>query len=209
MTVIGWVQILLYCAIIIAITPALGAYMTRVFNGERICLTPILRPVEIAIYKIAGVDERHEQHALTYTVGMLLFHVGGLLILYVLMRTQAFLPFNPEGQSAVEQGLSLNTAMSFITNTNWQNYAGENTMSYLVQMLGLTHQNYLSAATGIVLAVAVIRGFARHSVRTVGNFWVDVTRCTLYILIPICVPYALFLVWQGIPQTLGPYVDAT
>ena len=203
MTVIGWVQILLYCAIIIAITPVLGAYMTRVFNGERTWLTPILRPVEIAIYKIAGVDERQEQHALTYTVGMLLFHVGGLLILYVLMRTQAFLPFNPEGQSAVEEGLSLNTAMSFITNTNWQNYAGENTMSYLVQMLGLTHQNYLSAATGIVLAVAVIRGFARHSMRTVGNFWVDITRCTLYILIPICVPYALFLVWQGIPQTLG------
>ena len=209
MTVIGWVQILLYCAIIIAITPVLGAYMTHVFNGERTWLTPILRPVEIAIYKIAGVDERQEQHALTYTVGMLLFHVGGLLILYVLMRTQAFLPFNPEGQSAVEEGLSLNTAMSFITNTNWQNYAGENTMSYLVQMLGLTHQNYLSAATGIVLAIALIRGFARHSVRTVGNFWVDVTRCTLYILIPICVPYALFLVWQGIPQTLGPYVDAT
>ncbi len=209
MTAIGWVQILLYCAIIVAITPVLGRYMTRVFNGERTWLTPILRPVEIAIYKIAGVDERQEQHALTYTVGMLLFHVGGLLILYVLMRTQAFLPFNPEGQSAVEEGLSFNTAMSFITNTNWQNYAGENTMSYLVQMLGLTHQNYLSAATGIVLAVAVIRGFARHSVRTVGNFWVDMTRCVLYILIPICVPYALFLVWQGIPQTLGPYVDAT
>src|SRR5580658_4258277 len=209
MTVIGWVQILLYCAIIIAITPVLGAYMTRVFTGERTFLSPILRPVELVIYKIAGIDERHEQHAVSYTVGMLLFHVGGFLILYLLMRLQAGLPFNPEGQSAVEEGLSFNTAMSFITNTNWQNYAGENTMSYLVQMLGLTHQNYLSAATGIVLAVAVIRGFARHSVRTVGNFWVDMTRCTLYILIPICIPYALFLVWQGMPQTLGPYVDAT
>src|SRR5580700_5505151 len=209
MTVIGWVQILLYCAIIIAITPILGAYMTRVFNGERTWLTPILRPVEIAIYKMAGVDERQEQHALTYTVGMLLFHVGGLLILYVLMRLQGLLPFNPAEQSAVGEDLSFNTAMSFITNTNWQNYGGESTMSYLVQMLGLTHQNYLSAATGIVLAVALIRGFARHSVRTVGNFWVDMTRCTLYILIPICVPFALFLVWQGIPQTLGPYVDAT
>ncbi len=209
MTVIGWVQILLYCVIIIAITPVLGAYMTRVFNGERTFLSPILRPVETVIYKIAGVDERHEQHAVTYTVGMLLFHVGGLLILYVLMRAQYYLPFNPEGQTAVEEGLSLNTAMSFITNTNWQNYAGENTMSYLVQMLGLTHQNFLSAATGIVLAIALIRGFARHSVRTVGSFWVDITRCTLYILLPICVPYALFLVWQGIPQTLGAYVDAT
>src|SRR5271168_58594 len=209
MTVIGWVQILLYCAIIVAITPVLGAYMTRVFNGERTFLSPILRPVELVIYKIAGIDERHEQHAVTYTVGMLLFHVGGFLILYVLMRLQAVLPFNPAEQSAVAPDLSFNTAVSFITNTNWQNYGGESTMSYLVQMLGLTHQNYLSAATGIVLAVALIRGFARHSVRTVGNFWVDVTRCTLYILIPICVPYALFLIWQGMPQTLGAYVEAT
>jgi K+-transporting ATPase ATPase A chain len=209
MTVIGWVQILLYCAIIIAITPVLGSYMTRVFNGERTFLSAILRPVEIAIYKIAGVDEQREQNWLIYTIAMLLFHVGGFLILYALIRTQAVLPFNPAGQSAVEEGLSFNTAISFITNTNWQNYGGESTMSYLVQMLGLTHQNFLSAATGIVLALALIRGFARHSARTVGNFWVDVTRCTLYILLPICVPYALFLIWQGIPQTLGPYVDAT
>jgi potassium-transporting ATPase potassium-binding subunit len=209
MTVIGWVQILLYCAIIVAITPPLGAYMTRVFNGERTFLSVILRPVEIAIYKIAGVDERQEQHAVIYTVGMLLFHLGGLFIIYALMRLQAFLPFNPAEQSAVSEDLSFNTAVSFITNTNWQNYGGESTLSYLVQMLGLTHQNYLSAATGIVLAIALIRGFARHSVRTVGNFWVDMTRCTLYILLPICVPFALFLVWQGIPQTLGAYVDAT
>ena len=209
MTVIGWVQILLYCAILIAIVPVLGGYMTRVFNGEHTFLSPVLRPVEVAIYKVAGINERNEQHAVTYTVAMLLFHVGGFLILYVLMRVQAGLPFNPAEQSAVAPDLSFNTAVSFITNTNWQNYGGESTMSYLVQMLGLTHQNYLSAATGIVLAVALIRGFARHSVRTVGNFWVDITRCTLYILIPICVPYALFLVWQGMPQTLGPYVDAT
>jgi potassium-transporting ATPase potassium-binding subunit len=209
MTLVGWVQILLYCAIIVAITPLLGAYMTAVFNGERSLLSPIMRPVEHAIYGIAGVDERHEQHAVTYTIAMLLFHVGGLLVLYVLMRLQAALPFNPAEQSAVAPDLSFNTAVSFITNTNWQNYGGESTMSYLVQMLGLTHQNFLSAATGIALAIALIRGFARHSVRTVGNFWVDVTRTTLYILVPICVPYALFLVWQGIPQTLGAYVDAT
>ena len=119
------------------------------------------------------------------------------------------LPFNPAGQSAVAEDLSFNTAICFITNTNWQNYGGESTLSYLVQMLGLTHQNFLSAATGIVLAVALIRGFARASVRTVGNFWVDVTRCTLYILLPICIVYALFLVWQGMPQTLGAYVEAT
>ncbi len=209
MTIIGWVQILLFCVIIIAITPILGAYMTRVFSGERTLLSPILRPIEVAIYKVAGVNEQSEQHAVTYTVGMLLFHVGGFLILYALMRWQQWLPFNPTEQSAVAPDLSFNTSVSFITNTNWQNYGGESTMSYLVQMLGLTHQNYLSAATGIALAMALIRGFARHSVRTVGNFWVDMTRCTLYILIPICMPYALFLVWQGIPQTLGPYVDAT
>jgi K+-transporting ATPase ATPase A chain len=209
MTAIGWAQIALYCAIIVATTPILGAYMTRVFSGERTFLSPVLRPVEAAIYKISGVNERQEQHAVTYTVGMLLFHVGGFLILYVLMRVQQWLPFNPAAQSAVAPDLSFNTAVSFITNTNWQNYGGESTLSYLVQMLGLTHQNFLSAATGIVLAIALIRGFARHSVRTVGNFWVDMTRCTLYILIPICVPYALFLVWQGMPQTLGAYVDAT
>ena len=208
MTVIGWVQILLYSAIIVAITPVLGAYMTRVFSGERTFLSPILRPIEIAIYKIAGVNERQEQHAVTYTVGMLLFHLGGLFIIYALMRLQAFLPFNPAEQSAVSQDLSFNTAVSFITNTNWQNYGGESTLSYLVQMLGLTHQNYLSAATGIVLAVALIRGFARHSVRTVGSFWVDVTRCTLYVLLPICIPYALFLVWQGIPPVSYTHLRA-
>src|SRR5579864_5580735 len=208
MTVIGWIQILLYCAIIVAITPVLGAYMTRVFSGERTFLSPILRPVELVIYKIAGVDERQEQHAVTYTVGMLLFHLGGLFIIYALMRLQAFLPFNPAEQSAVSEDLAFNTAISFITNTNWQNYGGESTLSYLVQMLGLTHQNFLSAATGIVLAVVLIRGFTRASARAIGNFWVDITRCTLYILLPICIPYALFLVWQGIPQTLGPYVDA-
>jgi K+-transporting ATPase ATPase A chain len=209
MSVIGWIQIILYCAIIIAIVPLLGGYMTRVFNGERTILSPVLRPVERALYAIGGVDERHEQHWLMYTVGMLLFHVGGFAILYALMRFQDRLPFNPADQSAVAPDLAFNTAISFITNTNWQNYGGESTMSYLVQMLGLTHQNFLSAATGIVLAVALIRGFARASMNTIGNFWVDMTRCTLYILMPICIVFALFLVWQGMPQTLGPYVEAT
>jgi K+-transporting ATPase ATPase A chain len=212
MTPIGWIQILIYCAIIVAITPLLGAYMTRVFNGERTWLTPVFLPLERALYSTAGVDERREQTWVMYVIGMLIFHAGGFLILYLLQRTQALLPlqdlFNPAGQSAVAEDLSFNTAVSFITNTNWQNYGGESTMSYLVQMLGLTHQNFLSAATGIVLAVALIRGFARASARTIGNFWVDITRCTLYILLPICVPYALFLIWQGMPQTLGPYVDA-
>jgi len=209
MTLIGWTQIILYCAIVVALVPPLGWYMTRVFNGERTFLSPVLRPVEAVLYAAGGVDEKREQHWLTYTIAMLFFHVGGFLIIYVLMRAQAMLPFNPAEQSAVAPDLSFNTAISFITNTNWQNYGGESTLSYLVQMLGLTHQNFLSAATGIVLAVALIRGFARASMRTVGNFWVDITRCTLYILLPICIVYTLFLVWQGIPQTLGPYVEAT
>jgi K+-transporting ATPase ATPase A chain len=209
MTAIGWIQILLYCAIIVALAKPLGWYMTRVFNGERTFLSPILQPVEAGLYWIGGVDERREQHWLTYTVAMLLFHVGGFLIIYAVMRLQAVLPFNPAEQSAVAPDLSFNTAISFITNTNWQNYGGESTLSYLVQMLGLTHQNFLSAATGIALAVALIRGFSRSSMRTIGNFWVDVTRCTLYVLLPICIVYTLFLVWQGMPQTLGAYVDAT
>jgi K+-transporting ATPase ATPase A chain len=209
MTVIGWIQILLYCAIVVALVKPLGWYMTRVFNGERTFMSPVLRPVETALYRIGGVDEKREQHWLTYTVAMLLFHVGGFLIIYGLMRLQALLPFNPAEQSAVAPDLSFNTAISFITNTNWQNYGGESTLSYLVQMLGLTHQNFLSAATGIALAVALIRGFSRSSMRTIGNFWVDVTRCTLYVLLPICIVYTLFLVWQGMPQTLGAYVDAT
>src|SRR5437763_2337228 len=209
MTAIGWIQIILYCAIIVALAKPLGWYMTRVFNGERTFLSPVLRPVEVALYRISGVEEKREQHWLTYTVAMLLFHVGGFLVIYGLMRLQALLPFNPQDQSAVAEDLSFNTTISFITNTNWQNYGGESTLSYLVQMLGLTHQNFLSAATGIALAVALIRGFSRSSMRTVGNFWVDVTRCTLYVLLPVCIVYALFLVWQGIPQTLGAYVEAT
>ncbi|MBR0776460.1 potassium-transporting ATPase subunit KdpA [Bradyrhizobium diazoefficiens] len=209
MTVVGWLQIILFCVIIVALAKPLGWYMTRVFGGERTFMSPVLRPIEAGVYWISGVDERREQHWLTYTVAMLLFHIGGFLIIYGVMRLQAVLPLNPAGQSAVAEDLSFNTAISFITNTNWQNYGGESTISYLVQMLGLTHQNFLSAATGIALAVALIRGFSRASMRTIGNFWVDVTRTTLYVLLPVCVVYTLFLVWQGIPQTLGDYVETT
>ncbi|MBR0850573.1 potassium-transporting ATPase subunit KdpA [Bradyrhizobium diazoefficiens] len=209
MTVVGWLQIILFCVIIVALAKPLGWYMTRVFGGERTFMSPVLRPIEAGIYWISGVDERREQHWLTYTVAMLLFHIGGFLIIYGVMRLQAVLPLNPAGQSAVAEDLSFNTAISFITNTNWQNYGGESTLSYLVQMVGLTHQNFLSAATGIALAVALIRGFSRASMRTIGNFWVDVTRCTLYILLPICVVYTLFLISQGMPQTLGDYVETT
>src|SRR5262249_28742945 len=150
------------------------------------------------LYKLAAVDETREQHWLTYTVAMLLFNAAGFVFLYVLMRLQGVLPLNPAEQSAVAPDLAFNTAASFVTNTNWQNYGGESTLSYLVKMLGLTVQNFASAATGIVLAVALIRGFARASASTIGNFWVDVTRCTLYILLPVCVIYGLFLVWQGV-----------
>ena len=210
MTFIGWIQILLYCAIVVALVKPLGGYMTRVFNGERTFLSArCCGRSNPASTCWAALIPKREQHWLTYTVAMLFFHVAGFLILYALLRVQGALPLNPAGMSAVAPDLSFNTAVSFITNTNWQNYGGESTLSYLVQMLGLTHQNFLSAATGIVLAVALIRGFARASAKTVGNFWVDITRCTLYVLLPICVVYALFLVWQGIPQTLGPYVDAT
>jgi K+-transporting ATPase ATPase A chain len=209
MTIIGWIQIILFCAIVIALVKPLGWYMTRVFNGERTFLSPILQPVEAGLYWIGGVDDKREQHWLTYTVAMLFFHVGGFLILYALMRFQAVLPFNPAEQSAVAEDLSFNTAISFITNTNWQAYGGETTMSYLVQMLGLTHQNFLSAATGIALAVALIRGFSRSSARTIGNFWVDVTRCTLYVLLPICIVGTVVLVWQGVPQNLNAYTEAT
>jgi len=209
MTFTGWLQIILFCAVVAALIVPLGGYMTRVFSGERTFLSPVLRPLEAGLYRIGGVNETREQHWVTYTLSMLFFHVGGFTVLYALMRLQASLPLNPAAQSAVAEDLSFNTAVSFITNTNWQNYGGESTLSYLTQMLGLTHQNFLSAATGIVLALALIRGFARASARTVGNFWVDITRCTLYILLPICAVYALFLVWQGMPQTLGPYVEAT
>jgi potassium-transporting ATPase potassium-binding subunit len=209
MTANGWLQIALFCVLIIALTRPLGGYMTRVFNGERTLLRPVLHPVERAIYWLCGVDEKAEQHWLTYAVAMLLFSVAGFLSLYALQRLQGLLPFNPQGQGAVEESLAFNTSVSFVTNTNWQNYGGETTMSYLVQMAGLTVHNFVSAATGIALALALVRGFARRSVQTIGNFWIDLTRCTLYILLPIAIVVGLFFVWQGMPQNLGGYVEAT
>jgi potassium-transporting ATPase potassium-binding subunit len=209
MTINGWIQIAIYCAIVLVLVQPLGAYMTKVFNGEPTFLSPILRPVEVALYRLCGVEENREQHWLTYTNAMLLFHVGGFIILYALLRLQGFLPFNPQAMGAVPEALAFNTSVSFISNTNWQNYGGESTLSYLVQMLGLTHQNFLSAATGIALAIALTRGFARASARTVGNFWVDLTRTTLYVLLPICVVGTIVLVALGVPQNLSPYVEAT
>ena len=183
--------------------------MTRVFAGQRTLLTPVFKPVENVFYLIAGVDAKEEQRWTEYAISMLLFSLAGFLLLYAMERFQVLLPFNPQAMSNISPDLAFNTSISFITNTNWQNYGGETTMSYLVQMAGLTVHNFVSAATGIALALAFIRGFTRHSMQTLGNFWADMTRGVLYILLPISIIAALFLVWQGIPQNLDAYVDAT
>jgi K+-transporting ATPase ATPase A chain len=208
MTWNGWIQIALFGVIIIALTKPIGAYMTRVFNGERVFLSFLLRPIERFFYAVSGVDEQEDQYWLVYATAMLVFTMAGFVLLYALQRLQAFLPFNPAGLPAVGEHLTFNTSASFITNTNWQSYVPEQTMSYLVEMAGLTVHNFVSAATGIALAIALIRGFARRSAKGVGNFWVDLTRCTLYILLPICVIVGLFFIWQGMPQNLHAYTGA-
>ncbi len=205
MTVNGWLQIALYCALLILLTKPLGGYMTRVFAGERTPLSPVLRPVERLLYRLSGVDEAEEQHWVTYAIAMLAFTFAGFIVLYALQRLQSLLPFNPQHLDPVSPDLAFNTSVSFVTNTNWQSYVPETTMSYLVQMAGLTVHNFVSAATGIALAIALIRGFTRRSARTVGNFWVDLTRTVLYILLPICVVVGLVMVWQGVPQNLSAY----
>ncbi len=209
MTLNGWMQIALYGAIVLALVRPLGAYMTRVFDGGRTPLSPVLGPLERGLYRLAGIDARQEQTWLGYAGAMVLFNLAGFVLLYAILRLQAALPLNPTEQAAVAPDLAFNTATSFVTNTNWQSYGGETTLSYLAQMLGLTHQNFVSAASGMAVAVAVIRGFARASSRTLGSFWVDTTRATLYVLLPLCVLIALVLVSQGMPQTLAPSVEAT
>src|SRR3984885_7317818 len=209
MTVNGWLQIALFCALLILLTKPLGGYMTRVFAGERTPLSPVFRPVERLLYRLSGVNEAEEQHWVTYAIAMLAFTFAGFVVLYALQRLQALLPFNPQNLDAVSPDLSFNTSVSFVTNTNWQSYTPETTLSYLVQMAGLTVHNFVSAATGIALAIALIRGFSRRSAKTVGSFWVDMTRCVLYVLLPICIVGTLVLVWQGVPQNLSAYVDAT
>jgi potassium-transporting ATPase potassium-binding subunit len=209
MTTNGWLQIALFAVAVILITRPLGFWMTRVFAGERTFLHPILGPIERGFYRLAGVEPEIEQHWTTYAVAMLLFSLAGFLVLYALQRLQAVLPFNPQGLSEISADSALNTSISFVTNTNWQSYVPEATMSYLTQMAGLTVHNFVSAATGIALAVALIRGFVRRSAMTIGNFWADMTRCTLYILLPISIVIGLVFVWQGMPQNLSAYVDAT
>ena len=209
MTLNGWIQIALYCVLIILLTKPFGGYMTRVMQGEWTLLSPVLRPVEHGIYALCGVREEQEQNWVGYAIAMLAFSFAGFASLYALQRLQAMLPFNPAGQSAVSPDLAFNTSVSFVTNTNWQSYTPETTMSYLTQMAGLTVHNFVSAATGIVLALALIRGFARRSGKTIGNFWVDLTRCVLYILLPVSIVVALVFVWHGVPQNLNAYTDAT
>jgi K+-transporting ATPase ATPase A chain len=209
MTLNGWIQIAIFCALVLALVKPLGGYMTRVFEGERTVLSPVLRPVERLLYAGGGIDERQEQGWFIYAVAMLFFNAAGFVLLFLLQRLQGALPLNPMGMAAVTPDSAFNTAVSFVTNTNWQGYAGESTMGYLVQMAGLTVQNFVSAATGIAIAMALIRGFSRASAKTVGNFWTDLVRGTLYILLPISLIYAVFLVFEGVPQTLSAYVDAT
>jgi potassium-transporting ATPase potassium-binding subunit len=209
MTSNGWLQIFVFLALILAITKPLGVFMARVFSGERTFLDPVLRPVERLLYRLTGVDEEHEMRWTEYAFTMLLFSGASMLLLYVIERAQQFLPWNPQKFGAVAQALAFNTAASFTTNTNWQNYSGESAMSYLTQMAGLAYHNFTSAAVGIALAIAFVRGIARKEKETIGNFWVDMTRSTLWVLLPACIVYALLLVSQGVVQNLKPYDTAT
>lgn len=204
MTANGWVQILLFLALILVMTKPLGVFMARVFNRERTFLDPIARPVERLLYRVTGVDENHEMRWTEYAIAMLMFSGVSMLVLYLIERVQQWLPWNPQKFGAVAQDLAFNTAASFTTNTNWQNYAGEATMSYLTQMAGLAYHNFMSAAVGIALAIAFVRGIARREKETIGNFWVDMTRSTLWLLLPMCIIYALALVSQGVVQNLKP-----
>ncbi|KXG84945.1 potassium-transporting ATPase subunit KdpA [Agrobacterium bohemicum] len=209
MTIPGWLQIsLLFLAVLLVVKP-LGLYMAKVFSGQRTLLSPVLSPIERGIYRAAGTSMDKEQNWLAYTLSMLAFSLASFVVLYAILRLQAYLPLNPQGFANVPPDLAFNTSVSFITNTNWQNYAGEATMSHLSQMVGLTVQNFLSAAVGIALAMAFTRAFMRSQASTLGNFWVDMTRATLYVLVPLAIVIAIVFVWTGVPQTLDGSVTAT
>src|SRR2546423_9876579 len=205
MTRNGWLQILVYVLAIVAVTPPLGRFMTRVFNRERTFLDPLLRPIERRIYRLTGVDDTREMRWTEYAVAMLLFSGVSMLVLYVMQRVQQWLPLNPQKLAAVPPDLAFNTAASFTTNTNWQAYVPETTMSYLTQMAGLAYHNFASAAVGIALAIAFIRGIARREKETIGNFWLDLVRCSLWVLLPACLLHAFVLIASGGPQNLRPY----
>src|SRR6201988_1317668 len=209
MSLNGWLQILFFFAVIVVVTKPLGLFMSHVFNREKTFLDPVLRPIERLIYRLTGVNEEHEMRWTEYAVTMLLFSVVSMLVLYLIQRLQGYLPYNPQQRPGVDSkasstgayvGSAFNTSSSFTTNTNWQSYVPEVTMSYLTQMAGLAYHNFISAAVGVALAIAVIRGIARREQNTIGNFWVDMTRATLWVLLPACVVGALFLVSQGVVQ---------
>jgi K+-transporting ATPase ATPase A chain len=206
MTANGWLQILLFLLLVFLVTKPMGIFMARVFNREKTFMDPVLRPIERLLYRVTGVDENHEMRWTEYAVSMLLFSMVSMVVLYLMERLQGYLPFNPQKFGAVAPAhLAFNTAASFTTNTNWQVYSGETTMSYFTQMAGLAYHNFISAATGIALAIAFVRGIARRQMQTIGNFWVDLVRCSLWVLLPFCVVGALLLVSQGVVQNLKPY----
>ena len=209
MTLNGWLQIALMLALVVATARPLGLYMAAVFEGKQTFLDPVLRPVERGFYGLAGVDEKREQSALSYAAALLMFNLAGFILLYAILRLQHLLPWNPQGFGPMSEHLAFNTAASFVSNTNWQSYGGETTLSYFSQMVGLTTQNFVSAATGIAIVVPLARAFARSKVTTVGNFWVDLTRTTLYVLLPLSIVTALVFVVLGMPQNLSAYIDAT
>jgi K+-transporting ATPase ATPase A chain len=204
MTLNGFLQLAVYLLVLLAVTKPLGVYMTRVFSGENTFMSPVVDPIERLIYRVCRIDAASEQSSTTYTAAMLMFSVISLLVLYALQRLQYYLPLNPQQFTGVKEDLAFNTAVSFTTNTNWQAYSGESHMSYFVQMAGLAFHNFVSAATGVALAIAFIRGIARRESKTIGNFWVDLTRCSLYVLLPLCIIGALALVSQGVVQALHP-----
>jgi K+-transporting ATPase ATPase A chain len=209
MTIVGWLQIAAVLALVLAAAAPVSALIASVYAGKDNFLSPVLRPVERIFYRLAGVDETREQSWFIYALAMIAFSIVGFISLYALQRLQNVLPLNPQGFDAVPPGLAFNTSISFITNTNWQNYSGETTMSHLTQMLGLTVHNFLSAATGLAMAFALVRAFARSSATTVGNFWVDMTRVSLYVLLPMSIVLAIVFVALGVPQTLAGSVDVT
>src|ERR1700687_3672179 len=211
MTSLGILQILVFFALIFVCTKPLGAYMARVFQGQRTFMHPMLRWLEVLTYKFSGVSEEVEQRWTQYTASLLSFSIFGFLLVYFLQRAQGFLPFNPQhfGTAQVSPDLAFNTATSYLTNTNWQAYSGESTLSYFVQMAALTVQNFVSAAAGIAIAIAVVRAFARKQKKTVGNFWVDVTRATVYVLLPLSIIGGLVYVSQGVIQNFHPYTTLT
>jgi K+-transporting ATPase ATPase A chain len=209
MNFFSWIQLVFYMVVLIALAKPLGSFIARVYQGERTLLDPVMRPVEKLIYLLSGVHPDSEMNWKVYAISMLMFNIIGLLVVYALQRLQGFLPLNPQGFGAVSPDSSWNTAVSFASNTNWQGYGGETTMSYLTQMAALTTQNFVSAATGMAIVIAMIRGVARHTSKTIGNFWVDLTRSVLYILLPLSFILALMLVSQGVVQTFGTYKTAT